>query len=85
MIQIELAEATASVQGMPEAEARREIARLASEQRELTKVAVDLLKRAEAAQNLDELFPDETRIEGGEPGEPGDPAPEPTQPEGPQP
>jgi hypothetical protein len=83
MIQIELAEATASVQGMPEAEARREIARLASEQRELTKVAVDLLKRAEAAQNLDELFPDDTRIEGGEPGEPGDPAP--TQPEGPQP
>lgn len=85
MIQIELAEATASVQGLPDAEARREIARLAAEQRELTKVAVDLLKRAEAAQNLDELFPEETRIEGGTPGEAGDPEPEPTQPEGPQP
>lgn len=76
MIQIELAEATAMVQNLPEADARREIARLAAEQRELTTVAIDLLKRAEAAQNLDELFPEETRRDHQD---------DQPQPEGPQP
>ncbi len=75
MIQIELAQATAMIENMPEADARREIARLAAEQRELTAVAIDLLRRNQAAQNLDELFPEETRREQND--EP--------QPEGPQP
>ena len=86
MIQIELAEATRAVETMPDAQARREIARLASEQRELTRVAIDLLRRAQAAQNLDELFPEDTRIDPQEgDAQPGEPAPDQPQPEGPQP
>lgn len=63
MIQIELAEATVLAENLPPAEGRREIARLAQEQRELTQVAVDLLRRADPNLNVDELFADPARTE----------------------